>query len=151
MVYHNVNMKDVLAPGTLKNYFTTERYVKRFLANKHGKTDIYLSELNYQFITEFEFFLRRNAPLKASNPLMNNGIMKHMERLRKMVTMACKMEWISKDPFQRYTLRFQKVDKAYLTTQELLAVETQPYPFSGCICQEIYLYLAVTLALHILI
>ena len=129
MVYHNVNMKDVLAPGTLKNYFTTERYVKRFLANKHGKTDIYLSELNYQFITEFEFFLRRNAPLQASNPLTNNGIMKHMERLRKMVTMASKMEWISKDPFQQYTLRFQKVDKAYLTTQELLAVETQPLPF----------------------
>ncbi|MFN2440190.1 MAG: phage integrase SAM-like domain-containing protein, partial [Chitinophagaceae bacterium] len=134
-----------------KNYYTTERYVKPFLQNKYGQADIYLSELNYQFITEFEFFLRRNAPLQASNPLMNNGIMKHMERLRKMVTMACKMEWLSKDPFQRYTLRFQKVDKAYLTTQELLAVETQPLPFFRLHLPRDLFVFSFTPALHILI
>src|SRR5690554_5719642 len=26
--YHNHNMKSVLKPGTLKNYYTTERYIK---------------------------------------------------------------------------------------------------------------------------
>lgn len=109
--YHNENMKTVLAPGTLKNYFTTERYIKLFLERKHKIRDIDLCELNYQFITEFEFFLRRTTPLDKSNPLTNNGIMKHMERLRKMVTLAAKMEWISKDPFTQYTLRFLKVDK----------------------------------------
>ncbi len=55
MEYHNVNMKDVLAPGTLKNFYTTERYVKRFLQNKYGKADIYLSELNYQLLLNLNF------------------------------------------------------------------------------------------------
>src|SRR5438874_173971 len=83
--------------------------VKRYKAS-----DIFLSELNYQFITEFEFFLRRTVPLDASNPLTNNVIMKHIERLRKMVTLATKMEWIPKDPFIRYRLRFQKTEREFL-------------------------------------
>ena len=32
--YHNKNMVSVLKPGTLKNYYTTERYIKRYLKNK---------------------------------------------------------------------------------------------------------------------
>ncbi|MGN6638690.1 MAG: phage integrase SAM-like domain and Arm DNA-binding domain-containing protein [Mucilaginibacter sp.] len=108
MTYHNENMKTILAPGTLKNYYTTERYVKLFLQRKHKVKDIALSDLNFQFITEFEFFLRKTAPLMENNPLTNNGVMKHMERLRKMVTLAAKMEWIPKDPFQCCSLRFQK-------------------------------------------
>lgn len=128
MTYHNDNMKTVLAPGTLKNYFTTERYVKLFLERKLRQKDLDLLELNFQFITEFEIFLRKTSPLDENNPLTNNGVMKHMERLRKMVTLAAKMEWIPKDPFQQYSLKFQKVDKAFLTIQELTTVETRELP-----------------------
>lgn len=55
--YHNTNMKQVLAWGTLKNYFTTEKYVQLLLKQKYKNADIFLSSLNYQFITEFEFDL----------------------------------------------------------------------------------------------
>lgn len=97
--YHNENMKTVLAPGTLKNYFTTERYLKLFLKKKHQLNDIALSDLNFQFITEFEIFLRKADPLMENNPLSINGIMKHMERLHKLIRLAVKMEWVQKDPF----------------------------------------------------
>jgi site-specific recombinase XerD len=126
--YHNENMKTVLSPGTLKNYFTTERYLKLFLEKKLKVKDIYLSDLNFQFITEFEIFLRKTSPLMENNPLTNNGIMKHMERLRKMVTLATKMEWLSKDPFQQYSLKFQKVDKSFLTANELTLLERKDLP-----------------------
>jgi hypothetical protein len=109
-------MKTVLAPGTLKNYFTTERYLKLSWKRDIGVRSRFV-ELNFQFITEFEIFLRKTTPLEESNPMTNNGIMKHMERLRKTVTMAAKMEWIPKDPFQQYSLKFEKVDKAFLTRQ----------------------------------
>lgn len=128
MTYHNENMKSVLAPGTMKNYFTTERYVKLFLQKRHRTKDMALSDLNYQFITEFEIFLRKAAPFQEKNPLTNNGIMKHMERLRKMVTLAAKMDWVPKDPFVQYSLRFHKVDKAFLTSVELAVVEETDLP-----------------------
>jgi site-specific recombinase XerD len=121
--YHNVNMKSVLQYGTLKNYFTTARYVKQFLKQRYKTDDIYLDALNYQFITEFEFFLRTCKPLDANNPLQHNGVMKHIERLRKVVTLAAKMEWIPKDPFIRYKLRFQKTEREFLSSGELSAIE----------------------------
>lgn len=117
--YHNTNMKQVLAWGTLKNYITTEKYVRLFLKQKYKNADIFLSSLNYQFITEFEFFLRICKPLDQSNPLTNNGVMKHMERLRKMVTLAYKMEWVPKDPFAQYKLKFKRKEMSFLTAEEL--------------------------------
>lgn len=45
-------MQGVLTHGTLKNYYTTEKYLKKILNEKYKSGDIYLSSLNYQFITE---------------------------------------------------------------------------------------------------
>ncbi len=121
--YHNTNMKTILSWGTLKNYFTTRKYVQQFLKQKYKNADIFLSSLNYQFITEFEFYLRTCVPLDKSNPLTNNGIMKHMERLRKIVTLAYKMEWIAKDPFAQYKLKFKRKEMSFLTADELYKLE----------------------------
>ncbi|MEP6683591.1 MAG: site-specific integrase [Parafilimonas sp.] len=121
--YHNTNMKTILSWGTLKNYYTTRKYVHQFLTKKYQNADIFLSSLNYQFITEFEFFLRTCEPLDKSNPLTNNGIMKHMERLRKIVTLAYKMEWIHKDPFVQYKVRFKRKEMSFLSADELSKIE----------------------------
>ncbi len=116
-------MNGVLAWGTLKNYFTTKKYVLLFLKKNFKTNDIYLSDLSYQFITEFEFFLRKTVPLDESNPLGNNGIMKHIERLKKIARLGVMMEWMPKHPFERFQLRFQKTERDFLTTQELTLLE----------------------------
>lgn len=125
--YHNQTMKDTLAWGTMKNYFTTQKYVHRFLKERFGTTDMFLSELSYKFITDFEFYLRNYKPKDHQKPLANNGVMKHLERFRKMVTMAVKMEWISRDPFEKYQLKFHRVERDFLTAEELAALETKDF------------------------
>ena len=112
-------MKETLAPGTLKNYFTTARYIKSFLLIHYKTTDIFLSELNYRFICEFELFLKKHTPTDHQKKLQNNGVMKHLERLRKMAKLAVRLEWISKDPFEKFQLRFNKVERGFLTPEEL--------------------------------
>lgn len=123
ITYYNNNMENVLSAGTLKNYYTTEKYVKKFLKYNYKCNDIFLSSLNYQFITEFEFYLRTCEPLEINNPLTNNGIMKYMERFRKMVTMSYKMEWIPKDPFSNYKLKFHRKEMSFLSKDELFKIE----------------------------
>lgn len=66
--------------------------------------------------------------MDAGNPLGNNGIMKHLERLKKMVTLAAKMEWMAKDPFERYQLKFQKMEREFLTEEELALLENTLLP-----------------------
>jgi site-specific recombinase XerD len=125
--YHNVHMDENLKWGTLKNYFTTSRYINVFLKKKFRRDDIYLYELNYKFLADFEYFLRKNKPTDHQRPMGNNAVMKHIERLRKMVNMAVRMEWLDKNPFAAYKLHFEKVERDFLTQEELSAIEKKDY------------------------
>jgi len=58
MDFHNIHQKNLLEWGTMKNYYTTQKYVKDFVKKQYRSTDIPLSDISYKFITEFEFFLR---------------------------------------------------------------------------------------------
>lgn len=121
--YHNLNMQSILKFGTLKNYFTTEKYLKQFLTLKLKASDIYLKQLSYSFIIDFEQFLRNGSPLNKSNALNNNGVMKHLERLKKLLNLATKLEWIDKNPFSRYQFKFLKFERAFLSKSELEIME----------------------------
>lgn len=117
--YHNTNMKSVLKPGTLKNYSTTEKYLKKFLKIERKTEDVNLENLNYAFIIDFENFLRNNVAQLQSRPLTNNGLMKHLERLKKLLNLAQKLEWITRDPFVKFSLKFNKTERPYLTQNEV--------------------------------
>ncbi|TDS10951.1 site-specific integrase [Sphingobacterium paludis] len=122
MEYHNSECADNLAQGTMKNYYTTQRYVKSFLKSCYNG-DIALSELTYKFIIDFERYLQRFEPLDHHKKMANNGVMKHMERLRKMVNLAARFDWIDKDPFSKYKLHFDKIERGYLTQEELNKIQ----------------------------
>lgn len=123
---HNTMMAQVLKPGSLKNYYTTERYLKAFLQKQFKAVDIPLKQMNYEFITNFEFFVR-TTPLKNFDPCENNGAMKHLERLKKMVTWALKNEWIEKNPFTNYKLKFKRTEREFLTEQDLSSIESKSF------------------------
>lgn len=119
MNYHNEVAVDRLAPGTMKNYGTTQGYLSKFLKEKYYRNDILLCELNYKFLINFESFLIAHEPKDHQRPLSNNGIMKHIERFRKMVNMAIALEWLSKDPFASFKKHFDKVERQALTPKEM--------------------------------
>lgn len=50
--YHNLQMKEVLAYGTIKNHYSTAKYLKEFVSEQFQNQEIYLSDLDYQFIAE---------------------------------------------------------------------------------------------------
>jgi len=117
--YHNEHMKSTLRWGTQKNYYTTHKYLFLFLKQKHQIRDIYLSELNYKFIIDFDRFLRQQKSMG------NNTVMKHIERLRKMVSLAFRMEWIEKDPFIKFEAKYEKKERTFLTLEELQSIENK--------------------------
>jgi integrase len=123
--YHNDMAAGVLAKATMKNYYTTQRYLVEFCQQKYKREKYFLSELNFKFIQDFEIFLRKHQPVDHQKPLTTNGIMKHQERLKKMITLAFKLEWIVRDPFDKYQLKFDRVEKEFLTEAELSALENK--------------------------
>ena len=127
IAYHNTNMVTVLKHGTMKNYATTEKYLDKFLNHKLNTNDIHLKQLNYRFIIDFEQYLRHYKNNKKKLSLSNNGVMKHLERFKKMINLAVKLEWILKNPFAQFQMKFDKYDRAYLTERELEQIENTYY------------------------
>lgn len=91
MSYHNSHMKNVLKPGTMKNYRTTETYLKEFLKQKMSCNDIDIKQINYRFVTDFEQFLRLYSAKVSRKTCGNNGTMKHLERFKKCWTFQ--LDW----------------------------------------------------------
>jgi len=123
MDYHQETASAALTWSTLKHYAVTRRYLEKFLKAKYNTTDYRIKDIDYKFIVDFETYLRNHKPADHFQPLNNNGVMKHLIRLRKMTTLAFKLQWIAKDPFKNYKFRYKKVETAFLSANELKALE----------------------------
>lgn len=143
--YHNQNINNELRSGTLKNYFSTEKYLRQFLQEKYKSDNIYLIQLNYRFIVNFENYIRTFKPKKKRRTCTNNGVMKHLSRLMKITNMSIRMEWLEKDPFKNYKLRFVKNERDYLTERELDLLEETSFMTTGLqIVKDIFLFSCYT-------
>ncbi|MBK3517531.1 site-specific integrase [Carboxylicivirga marina] len=128
--YHNEEMKESLRWGTLKNYFTTQKYFKRYLIKILFVRDISLSQLKYGFLTGFEKFMKESESINPDKPCNHNTIMKHIERLKKVVNLAVRNEWLEKDPFMQFKPSFIKNDIAFLNQRELVNIENKLFLIS---------------------
>src|SRR6185312_12384283 len=126
MNYHEEIFGHELSKGTLKNYYTTKEYLTRFLHLKYKMNDIFLRDLDFQFITEFKVYIREN-PIKKHDPCLGNGLMKHMERLKKLIHWAKQLKWVTTDPFDDFKLSFKKAKRKKLDLIELNRIETKNF------------------------
>jgi integrase len=111
ITYHNEQAKTVLEWSTLKHYYVTQRYLEKFLQGQFKKKDIFLHEINYKFVVDFECYLRNHKPIDHQKPMNNNGV----------------MEWIKNDPFKNYKFKYQKIEKDFLTEKELQKLEKKSF------------------------
>jgi site-specific recombinase XerD len=126
-IYHNETSTTDLKWSTLKHYYVTQRYLVKFLEEHYKSSDIYLHELNFKFVKDFEVYLRNHKPKDHQKPMNNNGVMKHIIRLKKMVNLAMNLQWIDNDPFAAYKLKIQKVNREQLSEKELADMEKKEF------------------------
>ena len=125
--YHNEAMQSILEWGTLKNYYTTKTYFQLFLKEVLHRSDIPLSELSYKFLIGYQKFMIERRPLQPKKPCRQNTIMKHIERLRKVVNLAIKNEWLDKEPFMKFKPSFIPHNREFLTEEELNTIEAKNF------------------------
>src|SRR5690606_9152173 len=71
--------------------------------------------------------LQTYEPTDHHKGMANNGVMKHLERFRKMVRLGVKLGWMEKNPFELYKLKMQKVERDFLTSEELSKIENKEF------------------------
>ena len=104
------------APATLTKYRTTLDYCRQFVEFRYNQKDIGLASLDYEFISEFEFWL------KSKKKCAHNTTMKYLINFKKVVLIGVKNEWIQKDPFSSYKMSRENVTRHALTEKELFTI-----------------------------
>ncbi|MBE9586288.1 site-specific integrase [Mucilaginibacter sp. JRF] len=128
--YHNEQATTLLAEGTMRHYYVTQRYLIKFFQLKFNSDNINLTDLDYKFIADFELFLYNHKPKDHQKPMDTNGVLKHLIRLKKMVNLAVNLKWITSNPFAGFKMSRKTVDKEFLNEWELKAVENKYFEIS---------------------
>lgn len=121
--FHNEQMKSLIGKdftsSTVKRYDTTLSHVKEYLKKDYKTDDILLSELKYEFISGFDYFL------KTVHKCNHNTTMKYIKNFKKIVHLALKNDWIPKDPFIRFECHIEPIERNILTKEELTKIENK--------------------------
>lgn len=126
--YHYQSTSTLLSPGSLKMYRSTKRYLVYFLKEALKKQDIYLQQLSFSFVTKLDQFLRTHKLEKANHQMGHNNVMKHIQRLRTIVNLGVKLEWLPTDPFISYKFTYKKSERSYLPLEQLNLLESGTLP-----------------------
>lgn len=104
---------------TYQKYERCKRRIVEFMKKKYNINDIPLRELKPKFLSDFEVFLATEYKCKQ------NTIYKFLQLFR-MVLVKAQREGISfPDPYLNHKMRKERVDRGYLTEEEVLAIATK--------------------------
>lgn len=99
--------------ATYQKYEVTRKHLQRFLLLKYQLTDISLKEIKHMFLCDFEIYLMTTAGCGA------NTTAKFMQFFKRIILIARNNGLISIDPFANYKIRLTKVDRGYLTQENV--------------------------------
>ena len=114
---HNKKLLQLVGKGfaksTVTKYETCYDHSAAFIKSKYGKQDLEIQKLSYEFISEFEFWL------KSEKSCAHNTVMKYLTNFKKVVLVCVKNGWLSQDPFASYKMSREAVNRSALTEIEL--------------------------------
>jgi site-specific recombinase XerD len=105
--------------GTLDLFKRTLNHTRSFIQWKYREGDMDIRKLNYEFISQYAFWL------KSVRKCQHNSAMKYLNYFKKTVLLCVKYGWLKSDPFAGYNLNRKEVEKPYLTEEELERVATK--------------------------
>jgi site-specific recombinase XerD len=109
------------APGTVKNWKVTEGHLETFLKEHYHRSDISFKELEESFLSDFDAFARRKWNCKT------NAVLKHLQRIGKVVKKAVIKGWLEKNPFSSYEAKWDKTHRTFLSAEELKRLEEKTF------------------------
>jgi len=114
---HNDKVKALVnidySPETLERYETSLKHTRDFIMQKYDREDLYFSELNHEFIVDYEIYF------KTVRKCAHNTTLKYIKNFKKIVRLAITTGHLDKDPFANFKMRLKKVDRGFLSDEEL--------------------------------
>lgn len=104
---HNETVQQLIgksyAKATWVKYETTLKHVREFLKWKYAVSDMDIRQIQYVFITDFEFFLQSKKNIDV------NTNAKYIINLKKVIRECIVKGWLDKAPFMAYKVKHKEV------------------------------------------
>lgn len=105
--------KEEYAPGTLERYETSLSHTIEYMQWKFKKSDIDIKEIDYDFVTQYDFYLRTQRNCN------NNTTVKYLKNFQKIINICLRNNWFADDPFVNYINKVQEVKIEFLSEDEI--------------------------------
>ena len=122
---HNRQMKALIgkefAPATLTRYKTACTHLSNYIKWKYQKNDFEIRDLNYEFISQFVFWL------KIERKCGHNSSIKYLGNFKKIVLECMKRGLLTTDPFLGFKSKRNEVIPVALTKEELIRITKKKF------------------------
>lgn len=126
--YHNDQIKTLIDKdysfGTYERYCTAYTHTKEFIEYKYNVSDFPIKQVNHEFITEYEYYLK--AVCKCSH----NTAIKYLTNFKKIMRICLGNGWIDKDPFINYRFHLNEVEREILHEHEIQTIADKEFATS---------------------
>jgi len=122
---HNRQMKALIgkefAPATLTRYKTAGAHLNNYIKWKYQKNDFEIKDLNYEFVSQFVFWL------KTERKCGHNAAIKYLGNFKKIVLECMKRGLLANDPFLGFKSKRNEVIPVALTKEELIRITNKKF------------------------
>ncbi len=123
--YHNKNFEARVgidyAYSTFEKYDILKRKLEVFIPFAYKKKDIRLKDLTPKFLTDFDFYLKKN------DKNLHNTATKYLKNLKKIINVGIFIGWLNENPFVLVKSSYKDVDRVYITQTELDILEAKQF------------------------
>lgn len=106
--------------STLKRWRTTKRKIRDFLKYKFKKYDVPLSAIKFSHAQDFLHYLLTKERIEE------NTAHKYLKNGRELLQIAEDQEWISKNPWNNYKIKYVQPERECLTMEEIIRLYQKP-------------------------
>lgn len=114
-------LKSEYSKPTIIKYTNTKLRLSEYMKSKYGRTDLFLYELNYDFIRDWEIYLKN----KFNNS--QTTCYKHYQRFTRIIRVAMQKGYLQKYPFDDYKIKLPKKEVEFLTIEEIGLIENKHF------------------------
>ena len=105
--------KDQYNKDTICHYKADKGILETFIRKQYKQSNISLQDVNYEFLTSYSAYLSKFRDNKT------NTIAKHIKRIRAVINMSLKLDWIDSDPTRKYKIKLAPTTRMTLTIGEV--------------------------------
>ena len=119
------------AYNTVRRYKSSLNSLKRFL----NGTDIKLSRLSHEFVSDYYLYLLTTEHLQA------NSAYKNIKALYRVIHVSIEKGWLQDNPFRNFKCKYKQPVRPYLTDTEINAVLGANLKSEGILrCRDVFIF-----------